>query len=47
MICENPEVNDDYEKYINCTNFELFDRLNFYPEEYVDQENEYYCHVYE
>ena len=42
MICENPEVNDDYEKYINCTNFELFDRLNFYPEEYVDQENEYY-----
>tara|TARA_B100000886_G_scaffold79211_1_gene51375 strand:+ start:2476 stop:3846 length:1371 start_codon:yes stop_codon:yes gene_type:complete len=42
MICENPEVTDDYEKYINCTNFELFDRLNFYPEEYVDQENEYY-----
>ena len=45
MICENPEVNDDYEKYINCTNFELFDRLNFYPEEYVDQENEYYLNA--
>ncbi len=41
MICENPEQ-FDYEKYIACTNYELFDRLNFLPEAYIEQENEDY-----
>ena len=39
MMCDNSQ---DSKKYINCLNFQLFDRLTYAPDSYENPENKYY-----